>query len=187
MTYLSLSLCNSVVSVDSKYVLIRHREHVLSENDDFQSINIRRSFLLKDAMRQLSKPSFNSNKVLRVVFIGEQAIDEGGPRREFFHLLLFNLFKFSGLFAGYPVNVTPLHNVQAVESKKFFTAGKMLCMSLIQGGEAPSCFTKAVADYLVYGEVRSPVDICDIHDETIRNSLAEVCTVNSNFFFIEYV
>ena len=53
-------------------------------------------------------------------------------------------------------------------------------MSLIQGGEAPSCFSKAVAVYLVYGEVRSPVDIYDIHDETIRNSHAEVCTINSN-------
>ena len=41
-------------------------------------------------------------------------------------------------------NVVPLHNVQAVESKKFYIIGRIIAMSLVQGGESPSCFSKAL-------------------------------------------
>ena len=53
--------------------------------------------------------------MLRVVLIGEQAVDEGGPRRAFFHLILREAFSQCGLFAGYPANVLPLHNVGSGE------------------------------------------------------------------------
>ena len=61
---------------------MQHRDRVLVSKDeeDYQRINVRRSFLLRDALRQICKDSFDSNKLLRVVFIGEPAIDEGGPR-----------------------------------------------------------------------------------------------------------
>ena len=148
------------------------------DEEDYQRINIRRSCLLKDAVRQFSKASFDVNKLLRVVFICEQAVDKGGPRREFFHLLLNEIFNLSGLFTGYPSNVIPLHNVEAVENRKFYVIGKMLATTLVQGGEAPSCFSKAIADYIVYDQVRSPVDINDIPDRMIQKSLMEVYGYN---------
>ena len=116
----------SVVSVDPKHLLIQHRERVLIglEEENYQRINVRRPFLLKDTLKQISKDSFNANKMLRVVFIGEQAVDEGGPRREFFNLILREAFSQCGLFAGYPANVLPLHNVQAVEKNNFIIWGK---------------------------------------------------------------
>ena len=58
-------------------------------------------------------------------------------------------------------------------------------MSLVQGGEAPSCFSKAVADYFVYGDIRSPVDISDIPDQSIQKSLTDVsnCTTENRSQF----
>ena len=38
----------------------------------------------------------------------------------------------------------------------------MIATCVIQGGEAPACFASAVADYLVYGEVKSPMCLGDI-------------------------
>ena len=40
----------------------------------------------------------------------------------------------------------------------------MISTCIIQGGEAPVCFSNAVADLLVYDEVRSPVCLEDIPD-----------------------
>ena len=88
--------------------------------------------------------------------------------------MLKEVFNHSGLFAGYPDNVVPLHNVQAVQNNKFYAIGKIIAMTLVQGGEAPSCFSKAVADYLVYERISSPVNVHDIPDHLIQNSLKAV-------------
>ena len=107
------SLCDSDASVDPKH-LLQHHERVLIDLEG-ESIYVRRSFLRKDAVKQTSKDSLKSRLRLREVFISEQSMDEGGQRRDFFHLLLREIFSQSGLFAGYPTNVLPLHNVEAVE------------------------------------------------------------------------
>ena len=57
------------------------------------------------------KNSFLSIKCL-VEFFNDPAVDGGGPRREFFHLLLHGIFN-SSLFSGYPSNVVPVHNIKA--------------------------------------------------------------------------
>lgn len=86
------------------------------DEDDYQRINIRRGYILKDTFRQLSKASFTTKQMLRVVFCNEQAVDAGGSRREYFSLVFRELFKQSGLFTGYAGNVIPLHDVIAIES-----------------------------------------------------------------------
>ena len=54
------------------------------EDEDVQRINIWRSQALSDSLRQFCKTSFNVEKLLKVCFIVEEAVDAGGPRREFF-------------------------------------------------------------------------------------------------------
>ena len=63
--------------------------------------------------------SFDVSKILRVCFLGEAAIDTGGPRREFFQLMMVELLSEPSLFEGYPSSVTPTHNVLALSSGKF--------------------------------------------------------------------
>ena len=83
-------------------------------------------------------------------------------------------FDKSGLLAGYPDHVVPLHNVDAVEKYKFYVIGKMISTSIVQGGEAPCCFAKAVTDCIVYNHVNSDVCIQDIPDVSIQSHLEEV-------------
>lgn len=63
-------------------MLQQHQTSVLS--DDYQRIHVRRASLFQDALKAFARPSFNVSKMLKVVFIGEACVDEGGPRREFF-------------------------------------------------------------------------------------------------------
>ena len=116
-----------------------------------------------------------SAKFLKLDLLVKRLWDTGGTRREFFHLLIHEIFR-SSLFQGYPNHTVPLHNVEAVASNKFCTIGKMLATCIVQGGEAPVCFSKAVADYLVYDEVCSPVCLDDIADKEVQESLQKVIT-----------
>lgn len=113
--------------------------------------------------------------MLKVRFVGESAVDDGGPRREFFQLLLNAIANKSGMFSGFPNHVVPLHNVNAVLNNKYFVVGKMIAAALVQGGQPPVFFAGAVADFLVYNRVKSSVDIDDIADYEVRECLKKVC------------
>ena len=141
------------------------------KRDEYQKVNVRRNFLLVDATKQFNRESFDVTKLLRVSFIGESAIDTGGPRREFFRLLSIALFSTSNLFEGYPSSVTPSHNILSLSGQSYKLAGKMISTSIVQGGPAPRCFAAPVADILIYNEVKSDVDISEIHDMEIREKL----------------
>lgn len=54
-------------------------------------ISVRRKNILEDFLAIRKKPWFNLSNVFKVTFIGEPAIDDGGPRREFFSGLFCNL------------------------------------------------------------------------------------------------
>lgn len=179
--------CRSCGKVDIfaiKHVLIEHRRHVFVavDEEDFQRISVRRKYLFQDAFSAYSRLSFNVNKVLKVKFIGEKgAVDDGGPRREFFSLLIREMFSKSGLFHGWPENVCPIHDFTAVANNKFFIVGKMLASCLVQGGEPPVCFSRGVADFIVNDCVTSPPCINDIPDFEIRQLMQKVRVVKTTF------
>ena len=142
-------------NIVSKHVISQHQLKVIGGNDDedWQKHTIRRAYLYEDAVRAFSPTSFNVSKVLKVYFIGEKTVDDGSPRREFFALLIKEVLAKSCLFAGWPNNVVPLHNVEAVAANKFYIIGKMITTCLVQGGEPPVFFAEAVAEYIINGEI----------------------------------
>ena len=87
-----------------KHVIQQHQARVIKSRDDedVQPIRIRRSHVFVDALQQFSKKSLDVEKMLRVHFIGEEAVDAGGPQRELFHLLTHEIFTTSNLFDGFP-------------------------------------------------------------------------------------
>ena len=98
MIIVLLNLVFSSLNADPckvKHVLLQHQEQVLLSVDEhgFQRMNIRRSHLLEDSFRQFSKHSLDVNKHIMVRFVGEPSVDEGRPRREYFHLLLHEIFE----------------------------------------------------------------------------------------------
>ena len=153
-----------------------HQKKVLAmlAEDDFQKISVRRSHLISDTLDHFSNKEFDCSLLLKVCFIGESAEDIGGPRREFFRLLIERMFQLKDMFAGWPSNVTMRHSVEATAANRFFLVGKILSTVIIQGGQAPLCFSEAVADYIVYDKVCSPPVIEDVSNVFARDCLAKV-------------
>lgn len=63
----------------------------LQQNVDFSKktrISVRRKSMFQDYIEARKKKWFNSRQTLKVTFIGEPAIDDGGPLQEFFTGLL---------------------------------------------------------------------------------------------------
>ena len=60
--------------------------------DIYLTINIRRNNLIEDALNELSKPDIKLQNPIKVKFIGEQGVDEGGVRKEFFLLFIRQIF-----------------------------------------------------------------------------------------------
>lgn len=56
-------------------------------------LSVRRDFLLADSLAQLDgRPEYDLTKQLKVEFVGEEGVDEGGLRKEFFQLCWDKLF-----------------------------------------------------------------------------------------------
>ena len=161
----------------AKHAMLQHQSRVMTSLDDkdcYQRIHVRRSHLVMDTMKAFSKATFDVSKILKVIFVGEPCVDEGGPRREFFQLALKEIFAHSGLFSGWPFNVLPLHNVEAVASNRFYVIGKLIATCLVQGGQPPACFAAAAAEYLTYDEVKCDPSLEDIPDSIVQQKLLQV-------------
>ena len=160
-------------TIKTKHILLQHQDRVMSgDPEDAQSIIVRRSHIFADASRTFTPPTFNPTS--RVTFVGEAAVDEGGPRREFFRLLMQSAVSSSGIFVGSSGHVVPMHSLEALSSNKFYVVGKMFATSIVQGGLAPFCFAKPEADFLVFGTVKSAIDLKDIPDFDIMQSMIKV-------------
>ena len=66
--------------------------HLISSKDILLTINIRRQNLIEDTLNELAKPGIKLQNPIKVKFIGEQGVDEGGVRKEFFILLIRQIF-----------------------------------------------------------------------------------------------
>ena len=133
------------------------------DTDDVR-VHVRRTHIFSDSLRQFSKGSFDVSKILRVTFVGESAVDNGGLRQGYFQLLQHDIACKSGLFGGWLDHVVPNHNVDALIHNKYYVVGKMLATALVQGGQPPVFFVGAVADFLVVETVKSPVNLDNIPD-----------------------
>ncbi|ORY03884.1 HECT-domain-containing protein [Basidiobolus meristosporus CBS 931.73] len=62
-------------------------------NSPYLVLEIRRSHIIRDALFQLeSKTTKDLKKQLRVQFVGEEGVDEGGVQKEFFQLVVSEMF-----------------------------------------------------------------------------------------------
>jgi hypothetical protein len=59
-----------------------------AQSNLYLMIQIRRDHLIEDALTKLAQNRKNLKKPMKVQFIGEPGIDEGGVRKEFFTLVV---------------------------------------------------------------------------------------------------
>ncbi|KAJ3188690.1 putative E3 ubiquitin-protein ligase [Gaertneriomyces sp. JEL0708] len=60
--------------------------------DPFLTINVRRNHLIEDSLNQLQSRHFDLKKKLRIIFANEEGVDAGGLTKEWFLLLIRDLF-----------------------------------------------------------------------------------------------
>lgn len=141
---------------------------------------MRRNFLWMDTIRKLRRSTKEDlNYPIRVDFLGESAVDAGGPRREFFSLLV-NCAAKANVLIGIGGHYTFSHDIEKLESKEYYYFGQIIALSLLQGGSGPHCFCKPVAEYIAYEAIKSEGDVETIPDYEIREKLKQVAVHNMN-------
>ena len=155
-------------------------DHVKSLNLSFspeanhQSITVRRRYIWNDVQRCFRKAYTNPKLPIKVVFVGEAAEDQGGPRREFFRLSLAAATSDATLCSGQPHCRVPVHSASAILHKSFLHLGWLISMSIAQGGPGPSCFAPWVYSYLCHGLSKTSIEIADVPSPVARQFLREV-------------
>jgi E3 ubiquitin-protein ligase HECTD2 len=83
-----------MISIAKKSYLThaKSRNELPTSMDLFLIIKVNRNNLVSDSMNEISKKKADLKKKLRVSFIGEAAIDMGGVRKEWFLLLVRQIF-----------------------------------------------------------------------------------------------
>ena len=147
----------------SKAIMVQRIKYLPVDKDRYTRIVVRRKHLWEDAMGYLDE-----RKYVRVTFIGEPAVDEGGPLREFFYLLIVEITRNSMIFSGDERRV-PRH---CVLERTYYCVGKVLALSLMHGGSAPHFLARTVVDYIFYG--MADANPFDVPDKSIRESLIKV-------------
>jgi hypothetical protein len=59
----------------------------LFEENRILRINIRRNLFMEDLLKEGRSRKFDPTKILKVTFVGEEGVDVGGVRREFWQLM----------------------------------------------------------------------------------------------------
>lgn len=140
--------------------------------------NINRANVWDGALRGFKRSSFDPTCSLLVKFtddIGqtEEAVDTGGPTREFLTLLM-DAIKTSRFFEGKDDGKYLSFDSKAAEGDEYFQVGRMVAVSIVHGGPGPRCFSPSFYQYLV-GKVKTiEAPIEDIPDTEVRNVLLEI-------------
>ena len=143
--------------------------------DKISKFNISRTHLWEGALRGLKRKSFSPDNKVSVKFTddsgtSEGAVELGGPKREFFTLVLEWIVN-SQLFCGTEKNKFLSCNANYLVNDFFFYAGEFIAMSIVHGGPGPRCFGLPLYDSLIKGVSQASVSVNDVYDVDLRNSL----------------
>ncbi|XP_065908980.1 G2/M phase-specific E3 ubiquitin-protein ligase-like [Dysidea avara] len=165
-------------------LLKKHGSEVLSDDkDDVFRLKVRRRHIMEDSL-QYFKRGIPVSKHLRVTFLGEPAVDAGGPLREFFRLLLREISNNNMLFCGEETARVPIHNILELSKQTFRYVGQIIGSSLLNGGPSPGFFADFIADYIVFGIEKVQVRVQDVVDPKMKSKLTELLNAPDEDSFI---
>ncbi|XP_073729858.1 G2/M phase-specific E3 ubiquitin-protein ligase-like [Misgurnus anguillicaudatus] len=140
--------------------------------------NINRAAVLDGAIRGFRRMSYNPNHKMCIKFSDdkgttEEAVDLGGPRREFLRLLMEAL-SHSEMFEGHEGHLNLALDSIAVRDDRYFFAGQSIAVSLVHGGPPPCFLSETLFSCLVKGpEMTRPV-IEDIADNELYEKVKQI-------------
>lgn len=145
--------------------------------------NVFRDEVFTCCVRAMRRPSFSPCNKLFVKFSdiegeSEGAIDEGGPTRELFRLLL-NFIKDSLMFTGTDAKNITL-NAAALNNKHYYEAGRIIALSLVHGGPAPHFFSNLLFNLIIGMEDNVVPTVDDVEGDirTVLNKLQNTENLN---------
>ena len=121
---------------------------VSGDRDDANKMTIRRNHIWRDAVRAMSRSTFDLYTYIQITFVGEEAVDDGRPRHEFLSLVLQEMAEDGNIFQGPQYSHFFVHYVPALAGRKFFYVGMLVAVSLANGRPGLACLYEAVYTYL---------------------------------------
>ena len=151
--------------------------------EKISKFNIIRSNVWEGAVRGLFRKSFAPESKVSVKFCddlgaAEGAIDHGGPKREFFTLVLDAIIN-SQIFCGSENAKFLSCNANCQTNDYYFYAGEIIALSLVHGGPGFRYLAPVVYDSIVYGTRSVSVDINDVYDLELKTSLLRITKCKS--------
>ena len=132
-------------------------------------ITVDESDIIADAFAIFKDNKFEAFRPVRVNFIGQPAVDSGGPRREFF-TRLFQEIAYStqglaaNLFEGEEGRLLPSYSTSTVCSGVMKVIGKMIAYSIVQCGVGFPFLSPVCYWYLVTDDVNQAISYANITD-----------------------
>ena len=122
------SICKTVSLPDLlQEVLVKNLPHDHSDN---QRVVIRRKHVWEDAIHQFRK-GIDPTKYFKITFVGKAGIDDGGPLREFFSLLINHISLNVSLFCGPEGKRVPTTNVLELNKNTYYHVGMIIALSMV--------------------------------------------------------
>lgn len=175
-TWVSFIRTNGTDSNISLAEIVRQQvDRVLSAtSESITLICVRRKHLWEDSVLQFLKRSFDPRKPIRVVFHGEEAVDGGGPSREYFRLLGNAIKEQSNLFYCKGRVVTFNTSVSAYLERRYYLTGLMIATSILHGGPGFPFFPRVLYDYLSQRRAVCRVTVGDVANPEILQVITKV-------------
>ena len=143
--------------------------------DVYHLLTVRRRHVWKDTKQKLPRLLMQKIQPIRIAFTGEEAVDAGGPNREYFSLVFDDIEKV--LMNGPENCLTFIHDFKKLEDMEFELFGKIVALSLLQDCPGPRNFHKALSSCILNGP-EIDVTVTDVSDYDIQCKLIEIkeCT-----------
>ena len=153
---------NKAEDIELLQLVDEFQKDVINYNETCSVVVLRKK-LMQTCMRAVQEKNFGFKKVPCVVFSGEDSADLGGPRREFFRLLIQAVCKEFGVFEGKPYKLVFSYDHAVITSRKPFLAGQLMSWSILHGGPVPQSVAEDVF-FLMF----------DLHNQVVPSRAATV-------------
>ena len=124
-----------------------------------------------DSNEKLKKFLGVNIKPLKIGFVGEEAVDEGGPLREFFSLVFEDEQKY--IMTGGNNGFTFLHDVRKLAGGQFFRFSQLTVFSLFHGCPGPRNLIESVAKHMLEFQSFAVRSINTVPDFELQTKLTE--------------
>ena len=126
-----------------------------------ETLFVNQQTILDDCFAYYKNPNFNPKIPLRIKFIGQVAIDAGGPTRQFYSLVADKVIEEH--FVGNDGFFLPKSDANTVQSDIFVAVGKIVAHSIVHGSGGLPFFSPSTYNYLCHGNIAEAMALMELN------------------------